>query len=234
MPEATVVATDWTLSEGLFTEPRLAAAGLRHGMTGAALGDMTEPERRAALAGRLGIPSLLALRQVHGTTVERACTRKDLSEADGWVSTKAGLGVGVFAADCLPLLFWTDDGKTVGAFHAGWRGLADGMAESALKALADAGAPAARLNAAVGPHIGSCCYEVGAELEARFSPGRFSRRVGKLFLDLGADARARLEAAGLAPERVSVSARCTACSDEFFSWRRDRVRRSMMAFVVPA
>ncbi|MBI5595218.1 MAG: polyphenol oxidase family protein [Elusimicrobia bacterium] len=213
--------SDWVLEDGLFVEPRLKAAGLRHGMTAASAGDMGRPELRAAF----GAP--VTLKQVHGRTILRAAPDADGREGDGLVSRGPGPAVGVYSADCLPVLMWSDDGAVVGAFHAGWRGLAAGMLEAAAASFEGP------VSAAVGPHIGACCYEVGPELEPRFAPSSFSRDGARLMLDLGAEARVRLRAAGLEDSRIGVSGLCTACRPELFSWRRDGVRRNMMAFIAP-
>ncbi|MDE2290860.1 MAG: polyphenol oxidase family protein, partial [Elusimicrobia bacterium] len=148
---------------------------------------------------------------------------------DGLVSRTPGLAVGVFSADCVPILLWTDDARTVGAFHGGWRGLAAGIGRAAVAAMGGG----ARLSASVGPRIGACCYRVGPELAGSFADERFERRDGGLFLDLGAEALSQLTAAGVAAERVSVSSLCTSCRPELSSWRRDRVRSNMLSFVAP-
>ncbi len=212
-----VVTADWTLDGELLVEPRLAEAGLRHGMTTLAA-DMSR------------YSAVLACRQEHGIMVREARPGQPVGAGDGLVSRSSGLAVGVFSADCVPLLLWSSDGRAVGAFHAGWRGLAAGMGRAAAAAMAGA----KDVHAAVGPHIGPCCYEVGPELRGRFPDDRFVVRSERLYLDLGAEARAQLEAGGLAPERIAVSALCTSCRPDLASWRRDRVKRNMLTFIAPA
>lgn len=216
------VQTEWTLQGGLLVEPRLAALGLRHGMTTLAWGDMAEPARRAVLE------PVAVLRQEHKATIHEANPGAQILTGDGLVSRIPGLAVGVFTADCVPLLLWTDDGRVVGAFHAGWRGLVAGMGRAAVAAMTTRD-----INAAIGPHIGSCCYTVGDELRSSFPAERFERRGANLHLDLAAEARAQLAAAGVAAERVQASALCTSCRPDLFSWRRDRVRRNMLVFLAP-
>ena len=218
MPEAGGVAvSDWTLEGTLLVEPRLSAAGLRHGMT--TLGVDTS-----------SFSSVLAPKQEHGVAIHEARPGMPRLVGDGLVSRTPGLAIGVFTADCVPLLLWSDDGRTVGAFHAGWRGLAAGMARAAVAAM---GGPA-RLSAAVGPHIGPCCYTVGEDLLPKFDTARFRRDGGRLVLDLGAEARAQLSDAGIPSVRTTVSSLCTSCRPELASWRRDRVKRNMLTFVTPA
>ncbi len=107
-----------------------------------------------------------------------------------------------------------------------------------MQALAQlAGAPPERLLAAIGPSIGPCCYEVSAELAARFQAGigpvvRAGR--GGPHLDLWEANRRVLVEAGLPPERVEVLGACTSCDRSLFSHRRDRGRTGrQVAFIAP-
>ena len=187
-----------------------------------------EPERvvenRRRLAWSAGLePDRVAMSwQVHGTEVLEwpsppeggayATPGVSLPRADGHTTTLEGVGLLVLAADCLPIALASP--RRVAMVHGGWRGLAEGVLERALERFEEG--PVA---AAVGPGIGPCCYEVGAEVLDAFAdlPGVSSGRM----LDLKAVARRRLEAAGVG--RVEDVGLCTSCHPElFFSHRRDR------------
>jgi len=186
---------------------------------------MADPERRCAAAREAGIEddAPLTLKQTHSATILSAALESAGSEGDGWIAGP-GFLVGVFVADCLPLILFDEPVTRVAVVHAGWRGIAAGIAQEAVVRFG--GAPE-RLFAAIGPHIGACCYTVGSELRERFAPDHFDGDR----LDLGAALRAELENAGLAPDRIGVSALCTRCREEdFFSFRRDGTKRNMMAF----
>jgi copper oxidase (laccase) domain-containing protein len=137
----------------------------------------------------------------------------------------------------VPILLAAPGARVVAAVHAGWRGLAAGVVEAALCELAAAGARPEALVAAVGPHIGACCYEVDepvlGPLRARFG-GRLdaatrATRPGHARLDLGALVREDLLRA-LAPEAVGAfPGACTRCDAERFeSHRRDGARAGRM------
>ena len=90
------------------------------------MGTMTvEGGNRAGLLVELGLERLAAVRQVHGDSVVLA---GEICEADGLVTAETGLGVGVMTADCVPVLVADTRLRVVGAFHAGWRGTALGIA----------------------------------------------------------------------------------------------------------
>lgn len=227
------VSAEWREEGGVYFEPRLRALGVAHGVTSRSLGCMKDARARERAAAAAGIEGgILTLKQAHGTRVLGARREFEFGEGDGWVSGEKGRGVGVFSADCPAVFLWTKSLDRVALVHAGWRGIAAGMPEAAVAALAGLGASCAELSAAVGPHIGLCCYEVGRELEGRFAPQSFRREKNRLFLNLGGEARRRLAAAGVPEENIGVSKLCTMCRpEEFFSYRAQKQTFNMLAFI---
>jgi hypothetical protein len=228
-----VASAGWIEKDGLLLEPRLVSLGLKHGFTTRRAGNMKDESRRAAAAQVLGLSAPLTLKQVHGTVIHDATPENAGLEGDGWLLSRRGLTVGVYAADCVPLILWAEDGKAAGAFHAGWRGTAKKMAIAAVAAFRDRlGIPASQLFAATGPHIGACCYKVGPEFENDFPTSSLSRRDGALWLDLAAETRRQLLEAGLLAERIGPPAPCTASNaDDYFSFRRDKQDARMLALL---
>ena len=137
-------------------------------------------------------------------------------------------------ADCVPVLACSDDGLAVAAIHAGWRGLAAGVLEAAVAALRARSREGVELVAVIGPHIGSCCYEVdepvlrplrdrfGADLEGTLLPS-VPRREGHYRVDLGRLSTIALLRAGIDKNHLgSVEDACTRCdAARFHSFRRD-------------
>ena len=187
---------------------------------------------RAVLRARLpGEPAWI--RQVHGATVvdpERATPE---TEADAAVSRRAGAVCAVMTADCLPVFLSDAAGSVVGIAHAGWRGLAAGVIEATVKAMA---APRGDLVAYIGPGIGARRYEVGDDVRRAFvaadpgAAGCFAGHGnGKYLADLYSLARRRLAAAGV--DRAYGGGFCTASEDRFFSFRRDRTTGRMASLI---
>jgi YfiH family protein len=197
--------------------------------------------RRRVGAFLPGPPIWLA--QVHGCEVVHldasnlAAARRTPPTADAAVTLLPGVVCAVLTADCLPVLFADRDGTGVGAAHAGWRGLAAGVVEATVAALAGLGVPPARLVAWLGPAIGPQTFEVGGEVVAAFcdrDPGAMTAFVAhagsRWHADLYALARRRLAAAGVAT--VTGGGHCTyAEHDRFFSYRRERETGRQAAFV---
>lgn len=198
---------------------------------------------RADLPVRLGVDRVQFLRQVHGTEVVEVGARgaPDAPEADAAVTRAPGVALAILTADCLPVLFADRAGRCVAAAHAGWRGLAAGVLEATLGAMA---LPAGEVLAWLGPAIGQDAFEVGPEvreailasassgagqgtLEGHMRPGRGDR----WHVDLAGVAAARLEAAGVG--RVTDSG-IDSLDDgaRFFSHRREAGRTGRQATLV--
>jgi polyphenol oxidase len=223
---------DWVLPPGVH-----AAFTLRSGGASAApcdslnmalhVGDdpAAVAANRRLVAGALGLPGEPAwLEQVHGTIVADLDAGAPPGPADAAVTRRAGQVLAIMVADCLPVLLASEDGKVLGAAHAGWRGLAAGVLEATITAM---GVPPGHLRAWIGPGIGPAHFEVGDEVRVAFlardlgagAAFRPSER-GRWLCDLHALARRRLAAAGVTA--VAASAVCTyAAEDRCFSFRRD-------------
>jgi hypothetical protein len=175
-------------------------------------------ENRRRLCAAVGADaSRLAMnRQAHGATVNRAAAGGRGREGDGLWTDEHDLPLLKLTADCLPIaLVRTNGSAALALLHAGWRGLLEGVVAAGVSALGRG-----TLEAVVGPGIGPCCYEVGADVadpyRARFGP----TALRGLNLDLWTIAERQLREAGVGSvERLDV---CTACHpDRFFSHRRD-------------
>jgi hypothetical protein len=130
----------------------------------------------------------------------------------------------------MPVLFTDEAGTTVAAAHAGWRGLAAGVLEATVDAMA---LPPRKVLAWLGPAIGPKVYEVGEDVRAAFSGNDAAfkpTRPGHWLLDLYAVARQKLQSKGLS--RITGGGFCTYSEPRrFFSYRRDRKNERMAAVI---
>lgn len=183
-------------------------------------------DRRAAFTRHgLDPQDVHLMRQVHGTHVATVGPSvppgRVLRDTDAMVTETPGRALAVLTADCLPVLFAGP--RVVAAAHAGRRGLLDGILDGTVDACERAGEQASRLRAVIGPAIGSCCYEVSAELRdaaaAIDATAASETSWGTPSLDLVAVARAQLERRGVVVRTVGG---CTRCDDDrWFSHRSD-------------
>jgi len=176
-------------------------------------------------------------KQVHGVALARAplATARAV-EADALWTDEPETAVGVVTADCLPILIAHTTGRFVCAVHAGWRGSAARIAVQTVRALlAQAACRPAELRAAIGPHIGPCCYEVDLPvLQAIPLPSvyRPASRPDRAMLDLFALNRQQLIGAGIPARGIERVGGCTACDPQrYASYRRERGPGRMLHFI---
>jgi YfiH family protein len=178
------------------------------------------------------------LKQVHGATVTTAAAVNAAAtaiEADAMVGSGPGDVCAVCTADCLPVLFSARDGSAIGAAHAGWRGLAAGVLENTVAAMA---APAGELLAWIGPGISQANFEVGEEVRAAFiaadpAAGAHFRpnSRGRWPADLFSLARQRLASVGV--NAVYGAKWCTYGEPQrFHSFRRDPGCGRLVSFIL--
>lgn len=204
---------------------------------GARSGDSAENVARNRLVVRAHLPAMPRwLAQVHGTAVaavDRLASGM-VPTADAAVATSAGHVCAVLTADCLPVLLADRAGTRVAVAHAGWRGMAAGVIESAVAAL---GAAPGEVLAWLGPAIGPESFEVGPDVHLAFTTDDPDAAQafrpqggGKFMADLYALARRRLARAGVS--QVHGGGLCTRRDAErFFSYRREKRSGRMGAFI---
>jgi YfiH family protein len=163
--------------------------------------------------------NLATVKQIHSADCVAAEGRTGiLGQADALLENSPGAVVAVKTADCIPILLVDSRRRAVAAVHAGWRGTASRIAQRAIESMRRRfGTDPADLEAAIGPGIGACCYEVGPEVAEQFG-GQ-----GRVHIDLPGINRSQLTDAGVTPGRIYASNLCTMClPEEFHSFRRDK------------
>jgi hypothetical protein len=230
-PVRAAVTTRWGPGQ---SGPPYERMNLGHG--GGESADIVEGNRNE-LVHALGLPHPPRwLRQVHGTRVATLgpLPQEDPPSADAAVSRIPGTVLAILTADCLPVLLAAEDGSEIGAAHAGWRGLAAGVLEATVAAMA--GEPA-RLTAWLGPCIGAASYEVDAPVREVFlthdpDAGDAFRptRPGHWQCDLVALAVRRLRALGVT--RIHGGGFDTFRDTRFYSYRRQGARRGSFASLI--
>lgn len=183
--------------------------------------------------------SPLWLKQVHGVDVIDLDACGVESIADACISARAGLVCAVQTADCLPVLFCDASNLVVGAAHAGWRGLVQGVLENTVAAMLRRGARPETMSAWLGPAIGPQRFEVGAEVRQQFidvdpaAAAAFQvhpQLANKFYADLYCLARQRLQAVGINVIRGGEFCTVSAAA-QFYSYRRDGMTGRMASLI---
>ncbi len=190
---------------------------------------------RKQLSGALALPARPNwLQQVHGIDITIGACAAQPAEADGAFSSSPGEVLAVMTADCLPLLMCNRQGTEVAAVHAGWRGLLNGVIESAVARFT---VPADELLIWFGPAIGAASFEVGDEVRTQFLEVDEASAIafqttpnGRWLADIYQLAQIRLQKQGIAA--IYGGEYCTVSDVErFYSYRRDGVTGRMASLI---
>ena len=225
---------------GGVSRPPLASLNL-----GSSVGDdpeaVAENHRRVFAAFDLTRERVVSPHQVHGCRVARVTSRDGgavIAGTDALITDEPGLALLLRFADCAPVLFFDPVQRAVGLAHAGWRGVAAGVAPATVQAMAEAfGTRPADLWVGIGPTIGFEHYAVGpdvvAAVHASLAAGvtAAAQREGQWYLDMPGAIAAQLRAAGVM--RVENSGLCTAGrTDEWYSHRAEKGRTGRYGVLV--
>ncbi len=190
------------------------------------------------------------VRVIDGTNRGEGFTTTSGEPCDGFVTDVPGVLPIIRVADCTPVLLAghkTNGELVVGAVHAGWKGSGAGIVGVAVEKMAALGATRESIHAAIGPHIGRCCYEVGADLvetvtamagaafASRYCTPRGKGADGsdKFTADLTGMNLHWLTEAGVTADRVDISEDCTMCRpDKYHSHRATGGKRGAMGAAI--
>jgi YfiH family protein len=175
MLQAPALAAQPGLRHGFFTREGGVSEGL-YASLNCGPGSSDRPEavqenrRRVAAAMGVAADALCTLYQVHGRDVVTVTAPfgGERPKADGLVTNRPGLALGILTADCAPVLFADASAGVIGACHAGWRGAEAGVTDATIAAMERLGAKAAHITAVIGPTIAQASYEVGPEFPKPF------------------------------------------------------------------
>lgn len=189
------------------------------------------------LATAFGIHSsvLCTVHQIHGTDIliVDGSSTTDFSRAscDSIIARRPGIAIGVLTADCVPIMLFDPEHRTVAAIHTGWKGAAGNLPGKTVRTMVDqVKTQPGKLVAAVGPSIGPCCYEVDERVFFAFSRHndswpKWAKAVSgnRWMLDLPQASVDLLIASGIRQENIVFFDICTCCHQNlFYSHRRDK------------
>lgn len=149
---------------------------------------------------------------------------------DGLITDKKHVALVTFHADCVPLFFLDPVRDVIGLAHAGWKGTLLQIGASMVRRMQeDFSSDPADILVGVGPSIGPCCFEVGADVYEEFRKvfGRRSQQLikpaedpEKRYLDLWKANELSLLDAGVTKQHLTVTDLCTKCHPDVFHSHR--------------
>ncbi len=127
-------------------------------------------------------------------------------KADGLMTSSENIALGVNFADCPSVLLFDPYRGLMALLHAGWRGIAGGIIENALRDFESLGVDPEYLQVYIGPSIRGCCYEVDADVATKIDG---LSHLGKVYIDLSDTIKERLLKAGVLSFNITQNMDCT-------------------------
>jgi YfiH family protein len=179
-------------------------------------------------AGWPTVDDLATARQIHSDRVLLVDAPGPQGEGDALISNRAGVGLSIRTADCLPILLADPRSRAVAAVHAGWRGVVSEIVSKTIHQMCHRfDSKPEDLIVAIGPGIGPCCFEVGPEVALQF------QMTGRTKVDLIATACRQLRRNGVGEGHISTIGLCSYCNPELFeSYRRDGTASGRMTAMI--
>lgn len=193
-------------------------------------------QNRAFLAAEFILPPdrLFFPDQCHSTNIKVVTSiveQSDLYETDALLCSEKGIGIGVLAADCVPVLFCDAKKCIIAAAHAGWRGTAGLIGPKVVgKMIAEFSCNPEDIIVGIGPAISQKNYEIGMDVAEEIlkhipDAQKFltkSKSKDRFRLDLQQLNRHILEKSGIPEVNIEIMDICTYANPQlFFSARRD-------------
>lgn len=183
----------------------------------------------------LQLDSLVLLRQTHSSKGFLVSDEKmpqllmQRAEGDFLVTQREHIGLGVYTADCLPIVFYDTYNRAIGICHAGWLGSVNRIALKTLEKMRkDFGTELDHIRIFLGPSAKVCCYEVTQEFQSHLRPFSYRDQIlvpygERLFFDLPLFNKLQLESYGVRKEAFHCRYNlCTICNISFCSSRRNK------------
>ena len=125
------------------------------------------------LKKEFNVKNLIYLKQIHSDMVityngedEKSVIQK---EGDAIITDVKDTIIGVFTADCTPVIIVDDEKKVLAAVHSGWKGTFKSITKKTIEKLVSVyDVNIENLKVYIGPHIRQCCYEISEELKQKF------------------------------------------------------------------
>lgn len=211
--------------------------------------NVEENYKRIANAIGIDINNIVFSNQVHDNKIrvvnkddrgKGIIRQSDIMGFDGLVTNDEEVALVTFYADCVPVFLFDPVKMVISLVHSGWRSTVKEISKEAIKKMVEVyGSNPRDIEAAVGPSIGKCCFEVGDEVYEEFNrnisySGKFSEQVNnKWHIDLPSIIKDNLLDEGLKESNILLSNICTKCNkDIFFSHRGDNGRTGTLVGIM--
>ena len=165
---------------------------------------------------------IIYLKQIHSDKILKyRCNGKSIKdeEGDAIITNEKNVIIGVFTADCVPVILIDEEKEVIAAIHSGWKGTFESITLKTIEKMkVEFNANESNIKAYIGPHIKKCCYEVSEDLKIKFIDKKGTISEEELFsennLNLESCIIDDLKRAGVQDCNINSLNLCTYCSDD--------------------
>ncbi|MGH4122650.1 MAG: peptidoglycan editing factor PgeF [Clostridium sp.] len=158
----------------------------------------------------------------------------NIHNGDALITDRTQTAIGVFTADCVPVILVDTKKRVIASVHSGWKGTKALIVSKTIEKLEqNYGSRAKDIRVYIGPHIGGCCYEVSRELIEEFTSEAIYSNIkisSNNKLDLEKCILEQLLQKGIKEENITTTNTCTACNKkyELYSYRNSENKLGRM------
>lgn len=175
-----------------------------------------------SLKKEFNVKDIIYLKQIHSDKILKyICNDKSIKdeEGDAIITNEKNVIIGVFTADCVPIILIDEDKEVIAAIHSGWKGTFESITLKTIEKMKlEFNTNEINIKAYIGPHIRKCCYEVSEDLKLNFIEKKKTISEEELFdennLNLEVCIVDDLKRAGVKDYNINSLNLCTYCSDD--------------------
>ncbi|KAF3302004.1 peptidoglycan editing factor PgeF [Carnobacterium sp. PL17RED31] len=158
-------------------------------------------------------------------------TEDAVDDVDALYTYESNVVVGVFTADCVPVLFYDENTGLIGATHSGWKGTVQDIVSATFAQIKneDPDIYMGNIKAILGPSIAQKSFEVDQDVADQFKALGYAddfiqwdARREKYLIDNQATVAEQLKRVGFLPENIQLSDQDTLKMTDGFSYRLDK------------
>lgn len=165
---------------------------------------------------------IIYLKQIHSDKIlNYTCNDENIKdeEGDAIITNEKNIIIGVFTADCVPIILIDEEKEVMAAIHSGWRGTFESITLKTIEKMkSEFNTNEMNIKAYIGPHIRKCCYEISEELKSNFIEKKKTISKEELFdgnnLNLESCIVDDLKKAGVKEYNINSLNLCTHCNDD--------------------
>ena len=176
---------------------------------------------------------LVKPKQIHSNFIVSVNQPGEILNVDGIISLRHDLVLSIQVADCIPIFIYDNRNEILGLVHAGWRGISKGIINKTVEKLSSFSSSLKNVKVILGPSIRQCCFEIGPEVAVLFDEKYMKGgQDDRAFMDLQSYVIDTLEHLGIYRGNVLDVNKCTCCSEEYHSFRRDGDKAGRMIAMI--